>query len=82
MELVYLRMELVCLRTRALKEAVDGAGVPEVHFVDVAAARQGEHLHSSAFVSIRQHSSACVSIRQHTSAYVSIRQHTSAYVSM
>jgi hypothetical protein len=38
-----------------------------------------QHLHTSAYVSIRQHTSAYVSIRQHTSAYVSIRQHTSAY---
>ncbi len=43
-------------------------------------ARHG-HLHTSAYVSIRQHTlaedtSAYVSIRQHTSAYVSIRQHT------
>jgi hypothetical protein len=27
------------------------------------------HLHTSAYVSIRQHTSAYVSIRQHTSAY-------------
>ncbi len=40
------------------------------------------HLHTSAYVSIRQHTSACVSIRQHTSAYVSIRQHTPAYASI
>ncbi len=54
------------------------------------------HLHTSAYVSIRQHTSAydsirqhastCVSIRQHMSrqhpsAYISIRPHTSAYVS-
>jgi hypothetical protein len=31
------------------------------------------HLHTSAYVSIRQHTSAYVSIRQHTSAYASIR---------
>jgi hypothetical protein len=51
------------------------------------------HLHTSAYVSIRQYTSACVCwqktlVRQqrrhhlHTSAYVSIREHASAYVSI
>ena len=51
-------------------------------------ARQHPHLHTSAYVSIRQHTSAYVSICQHTTSallgsirtcYVSIRQHTSAH---
>jgi hypothetical protein len=64
--------------------------------VEAAGTRQClvQHLHTSAYVSIRQHTSAYVSsvdaagTRQclvqhlHTSAYVSIRQHTSAYVSI
>jgi hypothetical protein len=46
------------------------------------------HLHTSAYVSIRQHTSAYVGDTPnppphlHTSAYISIRQHTPAYVSI